>query len=472
MEALSGSGSIDNDCLSSICSSPSPTDAPTDNNILNDAVVAGIIVGAFSAVLIGVTILVVVLVMLILCLMKKQSKSAEPQASRRQSRKKSQQNDILKSDDLQRVTLLLPKELNRSSIPIEFTDSNNQPNYEMMSVLPLKGRLEVLEFPRSKICILSEVAETNVGKIYNGEVLHLTESKTSTTVLIKSLRERADEKLLEAFDEEIKIASSCNHVNVLSLLAVSLLEEPRYLIYEYMEYGNLKDFLISTYSVWLDMEADESTVTVSQVDVAEETSSRRINQLVGLEEMTPIAVQVAEGMAYLVEKEIILKRIATKDCQIGNGLKVKISDFGLSYDLGSSDFVCIDGNQNNLVPLCWMAPETLQNDFKHTHQSNVWSYGVFMWEVFSFGSQPYQGLTELEIKECILSDKVLSKPEHCSEKAYDIMKSCWSVQPELRPSFGEIVQSLQASIDGIIDLKDISRKFSMFIPSSTSDLKN
>ena len=209
-------------------------------------------------------------------------------------------------------TLLLPRK--QIHQPLESTKRLSQ--QELVS-LDLQGRLVALEFPHSEVCILGDVMELNTGKIYKGEAFKLTENKTMSTVLIKSLRIEATNKQMEAFNEEICLISSIDHKNVLSLLAISTSEAPQYMIYEYMEFGSLKEFLLSTASVWLDAMEVESTLTsLMDIETSTTVSSHTAQTLVGTDEMIAIAVQVAEGLEHLMKRGIILKDIGTRNCQV------------------------------------------------------------------------------------------------------------------------------------------------------------
>lgn len=152
--------------------------------------------------------------------------------------------------------------------------------------------------------------------------------------------------------------------------------------------------------------------------------------------------------------------------QIGESLTVKISNFGFSYELNSSNYVLLEGMESP-VPLRWLAPETLQN-LTFTSQSDIWSYGILLWEIFSSGGQPYSNLFDEEVKESILSYQILSKPENCPKSIYKIMCKCWNPVPGKRLSLGNVKSSLQLSV-GQFDLESVSRRFSLRVPS-TPDL--
>ncbi|XP_003388087.1 PREDICTED: muscle, skeletal receptor tyrosine protein kinase-like [Amphimedon queenslandica] len=369
------------------------------------------------------------------------------------------------------ATLLLPKQASRTKI-ISFSTKgkNNQHlSVEKLSSMTPNERLKVLEFPHSKVCMLAELGESSFGKTYRGECAKLLTTDITTPVLIKTLREGAEAYLCESFEKEMKLTSGWNHPNILTLLAVSTIEFPRYMIYEWLEFGNLKDFLLSTASVWLSMDI-ESVYNASQADLDSTIGSGGSTQhSMGTEEMIAIVVQVAEGMEYLEEQGFLHKDLTARNCQIGEGLIVKISNFGFSHDIQCMQYCewTTSNGQKSFGPLRWTAPETLK-DSTYSVQSDVWAYGIFLWEAFSFGQDPYPELaTDEEVKEYILSLNVMLQPDNCPKSVYKIMRSCWNPIPSKRPSFSWLKQALKASVKQF-DLENVSRRFSYYNSPSTT----
>lgn len=178
---------------------------------------------------------------------------------------------------------------------------------EFLKMSP-KQRLQALEFPHDNICILKDLADTNFGKMYLGEATGLRENELSTTVFIKSLKERASSKVREQFVVEMTLVSGFSHPNILPLLGVCNKEEPRYMILEYMEYGSLKEFLHSIDLAWFDFDKA----------LNEEASSCASSSypMLGIEDLTTICCQVADGMEYLSSRSFIHRDLATRNCHV------------------------------------------------------------------------------------------------------------------------------------------------------------
>ena len=113
---------------------------------------------------------------------------------------------------------------------------------------------------------------------------------------------------------------------------------------------------------------------------------------------------------------------------------IKIANFGLSYDRCSEDYCCIRSSKSTPVPLRWLAPETIRHN-KVSVYSDIWSFGVLLWEIFSFGTRPYPDLSNAAVAQTVLSGCVLARPEKCPQGIYDVMLRCWSMTPSKRPWF-------------------------------------
>ena len=172
-----------------------------------------------------------------------------------------------------------------------------------------KQRLQSLEFPHDNICLMKNLWETNFGWTCLGEASGMFQNEISSTVFIKSLREHASSKLKQQFRIEMTWASGFSHPNIIQLLAVCTKEQPQYMIFEYLEYGSLKEFLQSIDSVWEDFDTALN-------DAVSTCASSTLNPALGLEDLVNISWQVANGLDYLTKKAFILKDLAARNCQV------------------------------------------------------------------------------------------------------------------------------------------------------------
>ena len=172
-----------------------------------------------------------------------------------------------------------------------------------------RQRLHSLEFPHDNICLMKNLWETNLGWTCLGEASGIFQTEISSTVFIKSLREHASSKIKQQFRIEMTWASGFSHPNIIQLLAVCTKEQPQYMIFEYLEYGSLKDFLQSVDSAWDDFDTALN-------DAASNCGSSVLGPALGLEDRVNISWQVANGMEYLTKKAYVLKDLAARNCQV------------------------------------------------------------------------------------------------------------------------------------------------------------
>jgi len=127
---------------------------------------------------------------------------------------------------------------------------------------------------------------------------------------------------------------------------------------------------------------------------------------------------------------------------------VKIADFGLSKDVYMKEYYHLNENSTTPLPIKWMALESLKNNGEFTSKSDVWSYGVLVWELFTRGSQPYSDVDPWEMRDYLQSGYRLPRPKYFpDDNIYEFMASCWFEDPEARPTFTEILNYLSSLLD-------------------------
>ncbi|CAB3364413.1 Hypothetical predicted protein [Cloeon dipterum] len=276
------------------------------------------------------------------------------------------------------------------------------------------GACRAREFVQEHVRLLQELGEGAFGKVYKGELLL---DGMPTPVAVKTLKENATAKTQQDFRREVDLMSDLRHPNIVCLLGVVLRGEPLCMLFEYMAHGDLHEFLMA-HSPFNEPEAGE--IRRPQLDQTD---------------FIHISIQVAAGMEYLSGHHYVHRDLAARNCLVGDNLTVKISDFGLSRDIYSSDYYRVQSK--SLLPVRWMPPESILYG-KFTTESDVWSYGVVLWETYSYGLQPYYGYSNQEVIDMIRSRQLLPCPESCPSRIYSLMMECWHEVPYRRPSFPEI----------------------------------
>ena len=250
------------------------------------------------------------------------------------------------------------------------------------------------------------------------------ECKVSILVAVKKLFSNANKGQREVFKKEVRFMSQLNHKNIVRMLGVCS-NEPAFIMMEYMEEGDLNQFL-QHYS-----EIVSSSPVSSKTQISTST-------------LIYMATQIASAMKYLASLNFVHRDLATRNCLVGNDFVVKLSDFGLSRNLYQSNYYRIQCNA--ILPIRWMATESYYGKF--SEKTDVWSFGVTMWELFTLADQqPFSEMTDKEvINDAIKGFKrqLLSKPNECPESVFQIMMQCWSAQSKQRSTFAKLHDELFA----------------------------
>ncbi|KAI1899785.1 hypothetical protein AGOR_G00065320 [Albula goreensis] len=227
-------------------------------------------------------------------------------------------------------------------------------------------------------------------------------------VAIKMIREGCMSE--DDFIEEAQIMMKMRHPKLVALHGVCTRVYPIYIVTEYMSNGSLLDYL--------------------------RTHGTELGQALLLE----MCEDVCGAMVYLENKQFIHRDLAARNCLVDKDLTVKVSDFGMARYVLDDQYTSSEGTR---FPVKWSAPEVL-NYTRYSSKSDVWSFGVLMWEVYSLGRQPYELYNNAEVAEKIMQGYRLYRPQQASQEIYQIMRNCWHENPKERPSFHGLFESLQA----------------------------
>ncbi|CAB1332567.1 unnamed protein product [Coregonus sp. 'balchen'] len=160
-------------------------------------------------------------------------------------------------------------------------------------------------------------------------------------------------------------------------------------------------------------------------------------------ELMSAAYQVARGMAYLASQKCIHRDLAARNVLVTEDNVMKIADFGLARDIHHIDYY--KKTTNGRLPVKWMAPEALF-DRIYTHQSDVWSFGVLLWEIFTLGGSPYPGVPVEELFKLLKEGHRMDRPAACTEELYMMMRDCWHAVQSHRPTFQQLVEDLDRTL--------------------------
>ena len=324
-------------------------------------------------------------------------------------------------------------------------------NHTYSKMTPFSPKLSetIASFPtikKSSVKYIRQLGQGNFGVVFQAKIEGLLDCEKETEVAVKTLKDDEDHftEALQDFVHEAKLMFGFDHKNIVKILGVCLEEMPYYLVFEYMDKGDLAQFLRSNAS-----SLQRRTMNPQDGRLRSRTESTMSDEppSLNVDQLTDICKQIVEGMKYLAENKHVHRDLACRNClvkscdweQTNSGLIVKIGDFGMSQNLYSSDYYRVRGQA--VLPIRWMSPEAVIYG-KFSTLSDVWSFGVVMWEVFSFAMQPYYGTSNEEVTQAIRRHKILERPSDCPRRIYEIMEQCWNLDPKARPSFKELANSL------------------------------
>ncbi|XP_032416540.1 insulin-like growth factor 1 receptor [Xiphophorus hellerii] len=279
------------------------------------------------------------------------------------------------------------------------------------------------EVAREKISLCRELGQGSFGMVYEGVAKGVVKDEPEILVAVKTVNESASMRERIEFLNEASVMKEFNCHHVVRLLGVVSQGQPTLVIMELMTRGDLKSYLRS-------LRPKEQQVSSLS--------------LPPLKKMLQMAGQIADGMAYLNANKFVHRDLAARNCMVAEDFTVKIGDFGMTRDIYETDYYRKGGK--GLLPVRWMSPESLK-DGVFTTNSDVWSFGVVLWEIATLAEQPYQGLSNEQVLRFVMEGGLLEKPQNCPDMLFELMRMCWQYNPKMRPSFVEIISSIKEELD-------------------------
>uniref|UniRef100_A0AAG5DV41 Tyrosine-protein kinase receptor n=1 Tax=Anopheles atroparvus TaxID=41427 RepID=A0AAG5DV41_ANOAO len=321
-----------------------------------------------------------------------------------------------------RHKMLLEQDLQLSRLRSTADDSaltNFNPNYGCDGIL--NGNVDVKSLPqvaRESLRLVKALGQGAFGEVYQGLYRHRDGDAVEMPVAVKTLPEMSTGQAESDFLMEAAIMAKFNHPNIVHLIGVCFDRHPRFIVLELLAGGDLKNFL------------------------REGRNKPERPSPLTMKDLIFCALDVAKGCRYMESKRFIHRDIAARNCLLsskGPGRVVKIADFGMARDIYRSDYYRKGGKA--MLPIKWMPPEAFLDGI-FTSKTDVWSFGVLLWEVFSLGLMPYTGLPNRDVMQLVTGGGRLDAPQGCPMAVYRIMADCWNPTPEERPSFSNLLERL------------------------------
>lgn len=398
------------------------------------------------------------------------------------------------------VLVIIWKQKPRYEIRWRVIESVSPDGHEYIYVDPMQLPYDSRwEFSRDSLVLGRILGSGAFGKVVEGTAYGLSRSQPVMKVAVKMLKPTARSSEKQALMSELKIMTHLGpHLNIVNLLGACTKSGPIYIITEYCFYGDLVNYLhknrdgflshhtekgkkdLDIFGInpadessrsyvilsfegkgdYMDMKQADTMQYVPMLEMSEASKYSPIQrsdydhpptyrQLIDGEvenllsddtneglttvDLLSFTYQVARGMEFLASKNCVHRDLAARNVLLSQGKIVKICDFGLARDIMHDNNYVSKGS--TFLPVKWMAPESIFDNL-YTTLSDVWSYGILLWEIFSLGGTPYPGMVvDSSFYNKIKSGYRMAKPEHASSEVYELMMKCWNSEPEKRPSF-------------------------------------
>uniref|UniRef100_A0A4W5L8H6 receptor protein-tyrosine kinase n=1 Tax=Hucho hucho TaxID=62062 RepID=A0A4W5L8H6_9TELE len=322
---------------------------------------------------------------------------------------------------------------------IQASDGNNY-TFIDPSQLPYN---EKWEFPRDKLKLGKILGAGAFGKVVQATAYGLGEDDNAIRVAVKMLKARAHSDEREALMSELKILSHLGqHKNIVNLLGACTQAGPVLVITEYCSHGDLLNFLRHKQETFLNFVMNMPEVPEETSDYKNVCEEKQFIRRYGsywhapILPNSPLILSLSVSFSQCIHRDVAARNVLLTDRRVA-----KICDFGLARDIMNDSNYVVKGNAR--LPVKWMAPESIF-DCLYTVQSDVWSYGILLWEIFSLGKSPYPSiLVDTKFYKMIESGYQMSRPDFAPPEMYTIMKMCWNLEPIERPTFSKISQLIE-----------------------------
>jgi serine/threonine protein kinase len=278
---------------------------------------------------------------------------------------------------------------------------------------------KAVELDSARLTLSSELGQGAFGVVVKGKLV--LDDGSSVACACKTLKDRKNAEDLDALEAEAELVSQFDHENVVKCFGKVTNVDPAMIVFEFMSNGSLYGYLQS------------------------------LPEVPKLQRMMQIAIDVATGMAYLAGGNNVHRDLATRNVLVNEELTCKISDFGLSRDLDDDTYYESDGG---MVPIRWTPPEAYKYK-KYSTSSDVWSYGITLYEVWTKGGLPYgRKWTNMNVMIEVEKGYRLPAPAKCPKAVYQLMLKCWNPLRKMRPAFSSIQEQLQMAYDMMFPLEE------------------
>ncbi|CAH0669111.1 unnamed protein product [Spodoptera exigua] len=356
---------------------------------------------------------------------------------------------------------------------------------------------EKFEFPADKLILGKQLGAGAFGVVYKADARGIINAEETTEVAVKMVKKTADNMYIKALASELKIMVHLGkHINIVNLLGActkNVVKRELIVIVEYCKFGNIHNYMQRHREVFIDQLTDNKEKNLGRINRGFSSSSgstgahsdyfasctqdtdhtfvnsantnrstRKVSEgyvqpewrtnyesdysfdgrnprPLTSRDLLVWAFQIARGMEYLASRKVLHGDLAARNVLLAEDNIVKICDFGLARSIYKNDEY--QKKENCLLPVKWLAIECMTDRIFST-QSDVWSFGIVLWELFSLAKTPYPNISPAHLLQWLSEGKRLEKPPYADDRLYNVMMRCWEQKPRSRPSFTQLQEIL------------------------------
>uniref|UniRef100_A0A1I7U1A5 receptor protein-tyrosine kinase n=1 Tax=Caenorhabditis tropicalis TaxID=1561998 RepID=A0A1I7U1A5_9PELO len=364
------------------------------------------------------------------------------------------------------------KDIKLAELSSMLLSENVGPVPEELKELPIEERAYYLPYRKTEyeidpnnLELLEVLGQGNFGVVRKGylqmaDPKSQIEYKTRLPVAVKSSIDPYNLAQQKMIAEELKVMCAIDkHPNVLALIGgvtANMRKGQLLIVTEYIDGGELRGLLRKTKPL-LSMNLSKmkyQLMTKSSLETEKLLSDNNSNFL-STSDLLSFALQIANGMEFLARVPCVHRDLACRNILVTKTKIIRVADFGLAKKHSNKTYYRVKNIKDTQMPVRWMAPESLQNH-TYTQKSDVWSFGICLYEIFSLGNLPYPNVINVvDVFDYIVQGHINSQPEYCHEEMYELMKLCWQSSPEDRPPFSACVQYLKSHMNNNAAEKEI-----------------
>ncbi|XP_061183604.1 fibroblast growth factor receptor homolog 1-like [Saccostrea echinata] len=297
------------------------------------------------------------------------------------------------------------------------------------------------EIPKRDVRLMDLIATGSYCEVWRGRMRKHSDSTDVLRVAIKKMLDDASEVGRKFFLAEMEVMKTLKaHSNVITLIGCYTLTEPWMLMLEYAHEGTLHKYL------------QKHRPGSHRVEIQSQEMVRLKNNKIDAKKLLSLASQVISGLLHLTKYKLLYYQLSVSSVLVAKGGVCKLSGFMFQKEITERNLY-----EKESLPVRCMAPESLSENIFDT-KTDTYAFGILLWQIIHFGLRPYPSMDIDEVKEKVLSGYRMSQPQHCSSELFAIMERCWSVNPDERPLYPDILQALsvlQINSDANIVLEDL-----------------